>query len=1197
MKQSHSRHNVFSKVDHDKSFIDKNYRESKNASSSELPVLQMDIRKRLASTHLSAKLSGKTAVTTVATGLGHDQNEAIFFEQFGHKDGKLYDDENASVTSNHSIELENLKKSPELLRMENFLDELGKVHVSDVEDDDDGSYDSEDSYGEFVERDRKKYTSTLDVHRKFMLKAKKKNTLSDVKTVAAMKIMTHKKKQMKDAQNQNLLSGALSNATLSSKNIDNNAASVERNTTSAVTGASTGSMLGLASAAQSFLFLSKISAGANAAPRPSGSHAASSPQLTKPKSIEGNAIPPAPAGSPGSPATYSASPGGYAYSSKHNLLHEVDSTNSPAGSPDGRLKLFGKAQRPKQIAHRTFSATTLSNLHSKFDTTHSVLSATKDHGAVVKVAHLAPAMGADSANPNEKSLYHVPVLNAGMGYCCGIFTLQQKSQLKLFYCMYSAQVHGKKTMLGQLDKLFHSLTYQAAEPIAKPEAPAPPEPMSLSTLFKDQLIHTHIPENQKISDQEFNTLMNSTTGPANYGPRKVVDHSSPAAIVAQLDKALQRQKREEEEQKRRYESIAAAHVISPHNAHHHHADNDTVDYSMATFVTRLDQLQLGQGANAVEFAQTAGTASKVNVNHPVTNNSSFTSPPKLDFSKINPPKSQAKTSVDPYSIDVHALKLPNIMSPQTEAYYQQQRQPILCIYSPAPLASDGSPSGESKHQHHASPPKSTAPGAPVGRSSPIQLQGTLTSTSHNHSSSSPAIMYISSPGLFKDTTHNKSAASLPVVSHSRAGAHSPEDNHMHHHYQTQSQYHQALHPQTQAFVSNMLSTTDPDFHTDPRNYRGGGPGSVADAFSIADIENSIYDYELEAEDLAQEPMGDRGMVSLDKGPSRILLPTNTAQQGGEALLELGYQYQHSTNTFVHKDERNRSKFGQYQRSPLGDPYAADFSDRQLQAILDTTVGHGPPVLFIPPGAPAAEPKVANSRTQGLPQLTNGSGAGAGQATAGAGVGKAAGLFGSLAQKARAKGALAPGEVMQGQNYGGVRAIMQNPGELPTNSIHYRGGASPEPDIPTPIDDGDYGDDDGNDNHGGPSNAISAGNSTLQSHHASGNDIKQEICDYIAKLASKQATHHAPLQHHYNYSSVESYATNDDIDNSTYNTHDRQAEIARVKLWDKLNNRYGGDREGEFVKKQEIKAYIYDGIKQDTQIMNDYLAEMEDGWHE
>lgn len=411
MNQSHSRHNLFSKVDHDRSFIDKNYRGPKNGTT-ELPALQMDIRKKLASTHLSAKLSGKTPVVTVATGLADDQNETRFLEQFG---GKGYDDDNASIVSNHSQELENIKKSPELLKMEHFMDELGKIgHVSDEE----SSEDSEDEYGEFVEKDRKHYKSTLDVHKKFMLKARKANSAADVKTVAAVKIMTHKKKLAQIAQNQDLSRPLTGNRDLS------DTVSM-KNTTSAVAApaASTGSMLGLASAAKSFMFLSKISNAGTPSKSAAGgnfdspaSSAVNSPQLNHHKTVSiASDTPSPPAGSPsmgGSPPKYTASPGGFAYSSKHNLLHDPSLVGS-APNANAPLPLFGKANKPKQIAHRTFTATTLSTLHSKFDTTHSVLSATRDHAAVVKVAAPIGRALSPSADQKGKPLYHVPELSAG----------------------------------------------------------------------------------------------------------------------------------------------------------------------------------------------------------------------------------------------------------------------------------------------------------------------------------------------------------------------------------------------------------------------------------------------------------------------------------------------------------------------------------------------------------------------------------------------------------------------------------------------------------------------------------------------------------------------------------------------------------------------------------------------------------------
>jgi hypothetical protein len=269
------------------------------------------------------------------------------------------------------------------------------------EEDDEDSFNSEDEFGEFADKDRRKYTSTLDVHKKFMLKTQKKNTLANVKAVANMKVMSHKKKM--DTQQ------SLTYNTLPHSNMDTTAASM-KNTNSAVAGASTGSMLGLAAATKSFMFLSKLSkdntdkSNNNSGFNSPTSPASQSPQITSHKVLGDDS---------NSPIPYMASPGGYAYSSKHNLLHD---TNSAVGSPDGRLPLFGKAVKPKQIAHRAFTATTLNTLHSKYDTKHSVLSATKDHGGMVKSSATAPAMYGPGANAENPELYHVPILKSGKYY-------------------------------------------------------------------------------------------------------------------------------------------------------------------------------------------------------------------------------------------------------------------------------------------------------------------------------------------------------------------------------------------------------------------------------------------------------------------------------------------------------------------------------------------------------------------------------------------------------------------------------------------------------------------------------------------------------------------------------------------------------------------------------------------------------------
>jgi hypothetical protein len=202
-------------------------------------------------------------------------------------------------------------------------------------------------------------------------------------------------------------------------------------------------------------------------------------------------------------------------------------------------------------------------------------------------------------------------------------------------------------------------------------------------------------------------------------------------------------------------------------------------------------------------------------------------------------------------------------------------------------------------------------------------------------------------------------------------------------------------------------------------------------------------------------------------------------------------------------------------------------------------------------------------------------------------------------KRKGKGALSPREVVQGTSYAPVRTIMQNPRDVPLSAIHYRGEGLMDSDNESAQSGGDVEGYDHFHSHnyktGVASNGahaiVSADNSTLHANNA-GADIKQEICDYIEKLA-QQSRSNAQNQHHYGAS-----ADNSALPTATsgMNTVDmKKAEKARVKLWDKLNNRYGGDREGDFVRKMEIKEYIFEGIKADTHIMNDYLAEMEDGW--
>jgi hypothetical protein len=619
--------------------------------------------------------------------------------------------------------------------------------------------------------------------------------------------------------------------------------------------------------------------------------------------------------------------------------------------------------------------------------------------------------------------------------------------------------------------------------------------------------------------------------------------------------------------------------------------------------------------------------------------------------------------------------------------------------------------------------------------SSLQIPGTFTAAfpGQSHASSSPAIMLLTNPSQYGALLDDKEGASPSasgtatagsaggfgggggggaaglIRSHNRSSASLPLaviSVDTRHPYQPSPQYQQALHPQTSTYLNTMLSNTDPDFHLDPRNYRGlggigssshhslralqlmagegsedmnGGSGagagagnilrtrtssSVSLAYPLAvapgadgsllsspsergadELEESIYDYDQEAADLALEPVGDRGFVTADAALSRTLLPEQAMKLGGQTLLELGYVYQHSTNTYVHRGEGNRSKFGQYERSPLGDPLAGDFSDRHIQAIIDTTVGFTAPVIYIPPGAPAAEPGRPTSYAPGNAESGGGGGGSTGSllrgSTGSAHAGAGAGVRVPGPAPHKPLTALAPGEVVSDSSYGAVRTAMRHPQEVVTNSIHYNNAMQAQQTTKKKLQQllldhsrspvggagsgagGNFSDDGqaegegedrvghfGGHNHQHQQHQLtSADNSTIHSsvYHGGGDAIQQDINDYIARTSAKYSYHkkqehqngHHYLHHHQQQQQQQQQQYGESIysastyDASAASLAAAQDEKARVKLWGQLNNRYRGDREGTFNRQQDIKHYVFNGIKEETQVLRDYLAELED----
>mmetsp|Transcript_29965 Transcript_29965/g.50128 ORF Transcript_29965/g.50128 Transcript_29965/m.50128 type:complete len:1220 (-) Transcript_29965:174-3833(-) len=1217
MQSSKSRHNVFSKVDHDKHFIDKNYKGSKKSdggTTSELPELNIDIRKRLAARQLSFRRDIKTPVITAAATMGADENAAKFKEQFADK-GVAYDDDNASVVTNNSLALDMIKKDVEVHKIEDFMDELGKVgQVSDDEEEE--SSDSDDEYGEFVEKDRSAYTSPLDVHRHIMQKATKKNTLKEIKSVTSMKAIAKLKGKMKRAQSQDLLPSTTSEMTKALSDQPEPKAS--------------NSFADIAIAASSsFLFLSKLSKGDSAGSK------TSSP--TKSKQVT-------PSKASNRPANYSASPGGFSYSSKNSPGFDIDTFSddggsdtgdlkTPDGSPskNGKLPLFARKNKAQNVSHSasSFSVNTLSTINAKFDTAGSALSAGKGTHAA-KMASNAESLQAGPEG--AESVYHVPTLS-------------------------KAHENGKaKNILGHLDQLFYSFTFVKKDPIPPPDEPKPKPPLNLQTLLGDQLIKFDVPDSQQISDEELNELMNSmTTSHVNLNGHQPMTQKQKdsAAIVAQRLNSMLKKKQAEE---------VAAKVAKSMVSRLSSRTSPQPQQPASRLLAPIGENGLLEGTNDAKHQPphplpTKGTH---------TPNSNSSSPPKLDFHHLvsataagKPVQSANTKSVhkDAYEIDVHAVKLPDIYSPKSDTSSRAgstsyAAEPILCIYSPAPL-----------------------PNSSPGMSSPIQFAdpllgapsgGSTKRLASNSPSASPgAIMFIGNQSLndsqlnYAGSNYNSSTTGSRQHSPQRqppsrgqvffGGGDYVDDALIAGGRDEDHRYKTALHPETQTYLENVLKHSDhPNYHMDPRNYvqsqhhagsaavAGGGGLTNRVSPTAAQLEESLYNFDFELEEAAVEPPGDSGRVGVDAQSKttvraqQALLPSIAREEGGEHLLQMGYVYQHSTSSYVHSELANRSKFGQYQRSETpGDPLVGDFSDRALAGMQSAVVGEGAPVIYIPAGNPAAEPIGGGSDGGGGGGVRNNeknaaSVGGFASLTTSPAPPQKRSLSSLLASPIATGGnpppvsALGPGDVLADSNYGGVRNLMINPGTKVTNVIHYNDGQASRPNATRGEDEDEDEDDDSFDSfrNGNASRKENTTSSSDDDHvdeegkKKKSNeaaepkpDIKQEINDYITYLSSgggvgrgspfpSPATGAGAAGGNRQAQSFHSAATGASASTAVSSEH--AAEEARVKLWEKLNNRYAADPEGEFNNKKAIKEYIYDGVKADTGIMNEYMEEFEDG---
>ena len=354
-----------------------------------------------------------------------------------------------------------------------------------------------------------------------------------------------------------------------------------------------------------------------------------------------------------------------------------------------------------------------------------------------------------------------------------------------------------------------------------------------------------------------------------------------------------------------------------------------------------------------------------------------------------------------------------------------------------------------------------------------------------------------------------------------------------------------------------------------------------------------------------------GIYDIDVEEHRKLIPSTVAD-----LSEDGYIYQHSTNSYVRRDVENRSKFGQYQRgeytpSPIqqqtpmefiapwsehmdtkGELPVQIFSERHLEEIEQSTAGFGSPVIYIPKKPPALEPLLPLNNDS----ITSSSSSSSSSSSPMKGSIASISTLGpppySLATATNQHGItqIPGGAALGSSSYAPVRAVMQYPIDSPLNYVHYHPTTTTTATTTygrTANDNGSVDDTDRSSTYSHVDYSTVRSPTRLKEVPSSKavSSLKSEINDYINRLdASSSSTA-------VSYRSMSTSITGLGMDGDDEVS---ESDLAKAKLWSRLNSRYSGDRDGEHTAKLKVKQYIYEGIKESTHIENQYMKDM-DAW--
>lgn len=1242
IQSSKGRHNIFSETDHDRKLIDTVSQKTKSSkrvafadtgvvlppissptSSTVLPDIDLNVRKKLASNDLHVKFSHKSNVLTVASTLskkeksGKEDNEDTLGMDI---EGGNHDDlDRISVKSNYSENLEQLKLemtlassmsgyspltspsrsivgpfSPVTLEngenhLEDMLDENFQK-IDEYDDDDHGRFGTEMEEHQYSRTDPKLYKSTLHAHEQFMNKSKLKNNMKYIKTVGSTKTLPANEMIEETKKARSVLESASFSPTKSSKH-----ESIKSPMTPPPKSPSQ-----LKPLTTSFMFLSALTIG-------------KVPKLAREekqlKEMQQQVISNNNENKLGV-NTYTTDDIAYGMDENKALSPmfspergdekhfraPLERTNSPVMKPNLSTKTFTR------FGASNMSATTVLRSIKSLDgrTSPSSLPMEEEKKNEVKKE---PTEAGDDNEEEEGTIDKLKKLVAGPTY--------EASTHLYDIPTLTALNEDKRAVLKGMDNVVNNLTYVKAP--EKPKAPAPksPEPLTLQSVLGEHLMEHNPDEPLPVTDDEFNQLV--------FGNK---DFTIEGHAKLKKFQELQKDKTNPYLKKQQQQSNKS------HNTNNNYINSPTptitsIPKQEENTIVESNDAPLQPSSQKSSKSKKLLRSSSDNNCDPVTGESMRSLDSNYSSATFVPYNPDEPTYVPHNDPRLPPLDFAALHNPQTNNW--------------SSAASVNSNMG------------SVAMDPPPRRRSFLNL-----------AANPYGMMRQSFLRNFNKRNGMSTDSSDQVIARSGSGAAS-----------TVHDYTKALSQTTQHFLSAIakqfsrshdimsgpagggsvsVQNNDPfilpsdDFYQ-PKYYILNEGKDFGDDESFASPKTNQDNYHHSDEEQKKKVRGKQ-----DYKLEKIEQPLSNPKQE--------FVYQYSTNSYVPKDYINHSAYGFYQRGGglnegMDSPYPDNsnynekeeyrkrkeeyFSERHLERIEDTTTGKCEPVIYLPPNL--SQPK--QHQLSSLPS-EHYEGEEGGEDSYGGG--ENASLHSHNILKVYSRNAshqkmLTPGLVIAETAYHKVTDLIENPDPKQPHYIHHqpkhahvtfndepeekKGGEDEEDEEdvlpsqtrmktspPLAIMTSPQSDYLGSSkkNLFPTSSNLDLRDEIAQFRHKTNSPLRHEYEQHVEKTMAKPTS----LNPHFGSSmstvsidnqSLASFASPvGELSQSRRPSDSRRSissdisvnkDDAHQKLWEKLHSRYSGDREGEYQTKLKVAQYLKDGVKEETQIMKKYLEEIEE----